>query len=361
MSLPRQLRDESDFEQLPEDVAVSAHIADAEERSGFSVYYTFVIEVKTKGGTKYFIYRRYSQFFALHTKLELNYGPEKGVAPLICTLPPLPAKIYVGNKREIAETRIPLLNTYMKGLLNSPVWLLLDEDLRIFFFQTTADSERIPRALRRLRPPTRKIKKNSQLTSEMERPRAEALFDFKGNSFPELSFKSGDLIYLLSRVNKDWLEGTVNDRVGIFPDSFVRVIKDLSEEKFPVSWLRCYFHDYDRCHIRDIPLEEDVKKRPTYNELLELIRNQFPGTDMALNMRDADGDLIRLMDNSDMELLVTQGKSRTAKENFFSWELHITNSDDLDVHFKSNPYGTIKKNQDENGTKPLSSVIRDLP
>ncbi|XP_072277175.1 neutrophil cytosol factor 4 [Pyxicephalus adspersus] len=332
MSLPRQLRDESDFEQLPEDVPVSAHIADVEERSGFSVYYAFVIEVKTKGGSKYIIYRRYSQFLTLHTKLEENYGPEKGVAPYICSLPPLPAKIYVGNKKDIAEGRIPLLSTYMKALLKSPTWLLLDEDLRIFFYQTTFDSERIPRALRRLRPPTRKIKKSSQHISEMERPRAEALFDFEGNAAQELNFKSGELIYLLSRVNRDWLEGSVADRVGIFPQSFVRIIKDLPEEKFPVSWLRCYFHDFDRCHIRDISLEEDVKKLPTYNELLELIRTQFPGTDVALNIKDADGDLIRLLDNSDMELLYTIGKRKTHKENFFSWELHITHSMDLDVY-----------------------------
>ncbi|XP_056380066.1 neutrophil cytosol factor 4 [Hyla sarda] len=332
MSLPRQLRDESDFEQLPEDVAVSAHIADVEERSGFTVYYTFVIEVRTKGGSKYFIYRRYSQFFTLHTKLENNYGPESGMAPYIFTFPPFPAKIYVGNKKEIAESRIPLLNAYMKALLNSPVWILLDDDLRIFFYQTADESKRIPRALRRLRPPTRRIKKNSQHILDMERPRAEALFDFNGNANQELNFKCGDLIYLLSRVNKNWLEGSTADGVGIFPQSFVRIIKDLPEEKFPVSYLRCYFHDCDVCSIRDIPLEEDVKKRPSYNELLHLMRDQFPGIDLALNMKDPDGDLIRLMDNSDMELLVINGKRKSQLENFFPWELHITRLDDLDVY-----------------------------
>ncbi|XP_075039154.1 neutrophil cytosol factor 4 [Mixophyes fleayi] len=332
MSLPRQLRDGSDFEQLPEDVPVSAHIADVDERSGFSVYYVFVIEVKTKGGSKYFIYRRYSQFLTVHTKLEENYGPEKGIAPYIFSLPPLPPKVYVGYKKDIAESRIPLLNSYMKGLLNAPVWILWDEDLRIFFYQSKFDSESIPRALRRLRPQTRKIKRNSEHITDMDRPRAEALFDFKGNAAQELSFKSGDLVYLLSRVNRYWLEGTVADRVGIFPQSFVRIVMDLPEEKFPISWLRCYFHDYDVCQIRDISLEEDVKKLPTYNELLVLIRTQFPDIDVALNMRDADGDLIRLMDNSDMELLFAKGKGKTKLENFFPWDLHVTHIDDLDVY-----------------------------
>lgn len=34
----------------------------------------------------------------------------------------------------------------------------------------------------------------------------QALFDFTGNSKLELSFKAGDVIFLLSRINKDWLE-----------------------------------------------------------------------------------------------------------------------------------------------------------
>ncbi|XP_053577188.1 neutrophil cytosol factor 4 [Bombina bombina] len=330
MTLQRQLRGESDFEQLPEDVAVSAHIADAEERGGFTVYYAFVIEVKTKGGAKYFIYRRYSQFLTLHTKLEDRYGPEHGIAPYICTLPSLPGKIFVGNKKDIAESRISSLSAYMKALLSYPVWLLLDEDLRIFFFQTVSDSERVPRALRRLRPQTRRIKSTSVHVSDMDRPRAEALFDFKMNKTPELSLKKGDLVYLLSRVNRDWLEGTVGDRTGIFPQSFVRIIKDL--EHNPASFLRCYFHDGDTCQIRQISLEEDVQKRPSYDELHDLIKNQFPGVKVALNMLDWEGELIRLQDNSDMRLLFTQGKRNPLPDNYFPWELHVTRYDDLDVY-----------------------------
>ncbi|KAE8611658.1 hypothetical protein XENTR_v10012549 [Xenopus tropicalis] len=244
MSLPRQLRDESDFEQLPEDVPVFAHIADVEERRGFSLYYTFVIEVKTKGSSKYFIYRRYSQFFTLHAKLEENYGPDNGIAPYICTLPELPPKIFVGNKKDIAETRIPLLNGYMKGLLNSPTWLLLDEDLRMFYYQTLSDSEGIPRALRRLRPQTRKLKKDSQPISDVDRPRAEALFDFKGNAPMELNLKCGDLIYLLSWVNREWLEVRVASNLPLVNVNihliFFSLFYSLLHQKLSMcqSWLR---------------------------------------------------------------------------------------------------------------------------
>ncbi|TSK67277.1 Neutrophil cytosol factor 4 [Bagarius yarrelli] len=158
MSLPRQLRDESDFEQLPHNVPISATIADVDEKKGFIVYYRFVIEVKTKGGSKYLIYRRYREFFTLHQNLEQKFSPESASGPYTVALPTLPGKVYVGNKQEIAENRIPELNTYMK-----------------------------------------------------------ALFDFNGNGRLELSLKTGDVIFLLRRVNADWLE------------SFVKIIKPLPD------------------------------------------------------------------------------------------------------------------------------------
>ncbi|NXL68326.1 NCF4 factor, partial [Chordeiles acutipennis] len=74
----------------------------------------FVIEVKLKGGGRHLIFRRYRQFYALHTKLEERYGSESKNSPFTCTLPILPGKVYVGSKKEIAENRIPILNIYMK-------------------------------------------------------------------------------------------------------------------------------------------------------------------------------------------------------------------------------------------------------
>lgn len=57
----------------------------------------FVIEVKTKGGSKYFIYRRYREFFSLHQNLESKYSPENAEKPgsNSCPLPPLPGETLV--------------------------------------------------------------------------------------------------------------------------------------------------------------------------------------------------------------------------------------------------------------------------
>ncbi|KAG8138189.1 putative Neutrophil cytosol factor 4-like protein [Naja naja] len=323
MSHPRQLRDESDFDQLPDDVPVSANIADIEEKRGFSSYYVFVIEVKTKGKSRYMIFRRYSQFYRLHAKLEERYGAESKNSSFTCILPTLPGKVYVGAKKEIADSRIPTLNIYMKKLLSLLPCVFLDEDIRLFFCQSEFDTNQIPQGLRRLRPRTRRVK--------------SALFDFTASNKLELSFKKGDLIYLLSRVNKDWFEGTLRDATGIFPCDFVSVIKDLPQEEDPINWLRCYYHDDNVSSIRDISVEEDLSSIPLFQDLMELIRREFERNDIALNYRDAEGDLIRLLSNEDVALMVMQGRSWPSEKHIFPWKLHVTREDDYSIYHSTKP------------------------
>lgn len=335
MARAQQLRAESDFEQLPDDVAVSANIADIEEKRGFTSYFVFVIEVKTKGGSKYLIYRRYRQFHALQSKLEERYGPESKASPLTCNLPSLPAKVYMGVKQEIAEMRIPALNAYMKSLLSLPIWVLMDEDVRIFFYQSPYDSEQVPQALRRLRPRTRKVKSETPQGTGLDRlaaPRAEALFDFTGNSKLELNFKAGDVIFLLSRINKDWLEGTVRGTTGIFPRSFVKILKDFPEEDDPTNWLRCYYYEDTISTIKDIAVEEDLNSTPLFKDLLKLMRQEFQREDISLNYRDADGDLVRLLSDEDVRLMVRQAQALPTQKRLFPWKLHITQEGDYKVY-----------------------------
>ncbi|XP_077461253.1 neutrophil cytosol factor 4 [Stigmatopora argus] len=346
MSLPQQLRGKSDFDQLPDNIPISATIADIEEKKGFIDYFRFVIEVKTKGGSKYLIYRRYREFFNLHQILESRYSPEDPdrPGPNTCVLPTLPGKVFIGNKREIAESRIPELNTYMKRLLSLPTWLLLDDDLRMFFYQTEQDSQQLPRALRRLRPPTRKVKTVKSKTDLFSSPRAEAMSDFCGSSKAELNLKAGDLIFLLQRVNGDWLEGTVNDQTGIFPESFVKIIKPLPESESEgegegptYSCLRCYMLTPSGVQTRDVCVQEDLNIRPTHKELLTRMRDIFAVDDIALNYRDHEGDLVRVLDDEDVLLMIVAGRARAVATvprpvNQFPWELHVTLASDFSVY-----------------------------
>lgn len=160
----------------------------------------------------------------------------------------------------------------------------------------------------------------------------QALFDFTGNSKLELNFKAGDVIFLLSRINKDWLEGTVRGATGIFPLSFVKILKDFPEEDDPTNWLRCYYYEDTISTIKDIAVEEDLSSTPLFKDLLELMRREFRREDIALNYRDADGDLVRLLSDEDVRLMVRQAQALPSQKRLFPWKLHITQKDDYRIY-----------------------------
>lgn len=43
-------------------------------------------------------------------------------------------------------------------------------------------------------------------------------------------FQKGDQIYIIRRVNDEWLEGTLNERTGMFPISYVEITEPLPKE-----------------------------------------------------------------------------------------------------------------------------------
>ncbi|NXS98968.1 SRBS2 protein, partial [Jacana jacana] len=50
---------------------------------------------------------------------------------------------------------------------------------------------------------------------------ARAVYDFKAQTAKELSFKKGDTVYILRKIDQNWYEGEHHGRVGIFPISYV--------------------------------------------------------------------------------------------------------------------------------------------
>uniref|UniRef100_UPI001EAED3F4 neutrophil cytosol factor 4-like n=1 Tax=Oncorhynchus gorbuscha TaxID=8017 RepID=UPI001EAED3F4 len=179
---------------------------------------------------------------------------------------------------------------------------------------------------------------------------SQVVFDFSGSGRLELSMKAGEVIFLLRRVNTDWLEGTVSNRTGIFPESFVKIIKPLPESDSDgesggasgkgagsYSCLRCYLLTPQGVDTRDVCVEEDISTQPSYKELLARMRDVFKvDGNIALNYRDPEGDLVRLLDDGDVELMVADGRAQRSKVkrpvNQFPWELHVTATSDLSVY-----------------------------
>ncbi|VDL70794.1 unnamed protein product, partial [Nippostrongylus brasiliensis] len=61
-------------------------------------------------------------------------------------------------------------------------------------------------------------------------PYARALYPFTAEFANELSLNADDIVTLTRRVDKDWLEGSVNGKTGIFPQSFVQIVVDLPSD-----------------------------------------------------------------------------------------------------------------------------------
>ncbi|KAI3382023.1 hypothetical protein SNEBB_002717 [Seison nebaliae] len=56
-----------------------------------------------------------------------------------------------------------------------------------------------------------------------EVPHAEALYDFEAENSTELSFRSGDIINLVTKIDDNWFEGECKGRKGYLPITYVEV------------------------------------------------------------------------------------------------------------------------------------------
>ncbi|KAM4834465.1 SH3 domain-containing protein 19 isoform 2-T3 [Thomomys bottae] len=60
-------------------------------------------------------------------------------------------------------------------------------------------------------------------------PHAIVLHDFPAEQVDDLNLTSGEIVYLLEKIDSEWYRGKCRNRTGVFPANYVRVIVDIPE------------------------------------------------------------------------------------------------------------------------------------
>lgn len=62
-------------------------------------------------------------------------------------------------------------------------------------------------------------------------------YSYKAQNEDELSLKEGDIVTILNKDCQDpgWWKGEVNGKIGVFPDNFVVLLPQGSEDKKPLA------------------------------------------------------------------------------------------------------------------------------
>ena len=134
----------------------SARVVDHQKRYNPERYYIYVINIcRVDSQTPSFVFRRYSHFHELHTKLSLSF-PE-------IILPRLPRKIYIGRSqiRAVADRRRAELDDYVRHLLMMPPEVSESDLLYTFLHPLLHDEQEMAKYKVALLPEEKRIRERA--------------------------------------------------------------------------------------------------------------------------------------------------------------------------------------------------------
>ena len=73
------------------------------------------------------------------------------------------------------------------------------------------------------------------ILSDLDGTEAVALYDFRGRTSREISFKKGDTLILYNLVSEDWYDGLYKGKEGLVPAKYVKMRVRYASSSAPSS------------------------------------------------------------------------------------------------------------------------------
>ncbi|XP_068253645.1 sorbin and SH3 domain-containing protein 1 isoform X36 [Nyctibius grandis] len=178
-----------------------------------------------------------------------------------------------------------------------------------------------PRSYIELLPPAEKAQPKKPLPLQvLEYGDAIAKFNFNGDTQVEMSFRKGERITLIRRVDENWYEGKISgtNRQGIFPVTYVEVLKrpvvknaiDYPDPPMSLSPNRSMTASPQQPQAQQQGASPDRSQTPRDTVSYQALYSYTPQNDDELELRD--GDIVDVMEKCDDGWFV--GTSRRTRQ-----------------------------------------------
>ncbi|NXU73052.1 SRBS1 protein, partial [Oreotrochilus melanogaster] len=165
-----------------------------------------------------------------------------------------------------------------------------------------------PRSYIELLPPAEKAQPKKPLPLQvLEYGDAIAKFNFNGDTQVEMSFRKGERITLIRRVDENWYEGRISgtSRQGIFPVTYVEVLKrpvvknaiEYPDPPLPLSPSRSVTASPQQPQAQQQGASPDRSQTPRDIVSYQALYSYTPQNDDELELRD--GDIVDVMEKCD--------------------------------------------------------------
>ena len=201
-----------------------AVVVEYQKRRKPTKHYVYVINVTWSDNSVVVIFRRYSNFFDLQTKLFEEFPDEGGIKdPSLRSLPFLPGKIIFGrsNIRDVAEKRKEPINDYCQSLIKLPAKISQSYLVVDFFEPTNEDIASMQPQAEQKNTKDAREEKGKVISEPMQLEQYIVIADYQKQNRSEVSVLAGDIVEVIEKNENGWWFVNMDEEQGWVPASYL--------------------------------------------------------------------------------------------------------------------------------------------